>query len=157
MRLSLGTPLCYWHFWLLGQECSENVGNMRSPTDKQMFLSSILMPMAVQTLGSVEEYFQPQAEQMHKEIPLIYSVQLCKGNQGSGLWYGYGENRRTTVFLAFMAGGCRAGHLERPPGMSCCWFYLTLTLWKEMGLGGVTGVRSSLGNWRRTSMKLTMG
>lgn len=62
MTLSSGTPLCYWRFWLLGQECPENAGNKHSPIDKQMFLGSILMSLAVQTLRSVEEYFQPQAE-----------------------------------------------------------------------------------------------
>lgn len=52
-------------------------------------------------------------KQLHREMPLFALCSSERGNQGYGLQQGCRGNRRTEMFSAFVAGGCRVEHLER--------------------------------------------
>ena len=162
--LSLGSVFCCWHYWLAGPVCPANAGMHTGQEGRRHFrlypdangnakfgIHSRMFPHFKQSCCRLE--------QLHRETPLIALCSCERGNQGWGLWWGCQGNRRTEMFLAFMAGGCRVGHLERRghQGWAVAGFLLPLHCKKEDG-----GRRS---RWceifprklRRTSMKLMMG
>lgn len=90
------------------------------------------------SFGISSRIFSATGWSSRKEIPIICTAQLCERKSGirivMGLW---GEERNCKV-LGFHGRRMqsRASWEERSPGMSCSWFYLTLTLQKGDGGGG---------------------
>lgn len=152
--LSLGSVFSSWLYWLAEWVCPANAGMHTGKREGDIFR---LYP---RTNGSPNfgirsrmfSHFKQSCcrlKQLHRETPLFALCSCERGNQGYGLWRGCRGNRRTEIFVAFMAGGCRVGHRERRghQGWVVAGFILPLHCKKKMEAGGGTDVRSSLGNW----------
>lgn len=159
--LLLSRVLWFWLHWLAGQVWPVYA---HRPRGKEAFLSSILMPMAVPTLGSVAECFPTSNSHATgwnscTEKLLYLHCAALRGNKGYILWRGCQGNRRTEMFLAFMAGVCRGGHFEKRghQGRGVAGFILPSHCKKKNGGGGSHSCEIFLRKLRRTSTKLTMG